>query len=662
MNFFQQQERARAKTRRLIFVYILAVLVIVVALDAVFLLVKYFTVNEGAELLIGNASIKSLIESDANSLLLLSLGIIAFIGLASLYRMMSLRGGGGKVATALGGTRVDGNHPDRKVRRLVNIVEEMAIASGLPVPQVYVLEQESGINAFAAGHQPEDAAVAVTRGALEIFNRDELQGVLGHEFSHILNGDMRMNIRLLGPLFGIMLIGTMGGLLLRTTAFRRVRSSRESSGGVMVILLLGLSLTVIGYIGVLAGRMIKAAISRQREYLADASAVQFTRDNEGIGGALKKIAAWAHGSTLTDAGAEEVSHMLFANGLRQQFSGMLATHPPILDRIQRIGMQFSNQEMAELAAEMQNMDADRSTSTSSSADSTQAGFNADAMSGFAASATQGFDDESLRSARTVINEVPDKIRNEVESVNTVREVVFALMLSEDGDVKEQQMQLIRNAGYAIDWQRIIAVRQQLDGLSGALRLPILDLAFPAVRQLTWQQRMDLFVVVEKLIPLDGMVSSFEYMLSRLLLQMLEESRRPDRRSGTKKLKLVQLQFHLRTLFSVLAIFGHDTEEQAIRAYNAGMSNLFDQQWPEYYLPADWVVNFDSALQAIDRARPLIKEEIIKSLLVTIGFDHEYRIEEYEMLRVISALLHSPMPLFSESGRIPTQKFEQMKNT
>lgn len=652
MNFFQQQEQARAKTRRLIIVYILAVAVIVVSLDAVFLLVKFFTVSESPQLLTESVNIKALIEAESNSLLLFSLGIVAFIGLASLYRMMSLRGGGGKVASALGGSRVDGNHSDRKVRRLVNIVEEMAIASGLPVPQVYVLEQESGINAFAAGHQPEDAAVAVTRGALEIFNRDELQGVLGHEFSHILNGDMRMNIRLLGPLFGITLIGAMGGILLRSTAYRRVRSSRESSGGVMVVLLLGVSLIVIGYIGLLTGRMIKAAISRQREYLADASAVQFTRDNNGIGGALKKIAAWAHGSTLTDAGVEEVSHMLFANGLRKQFSSLFATHPPIQDRIQRIGMRFSNQDMAKLAAEMQNIDVSTDTQAPAEAPTAeaQAGFAAEAVSGFADSVATGFDGESLQSAQTVIKQVPDRIRSEVESINTVREVVLALLLSEDHDVKERQMEVIRAAGSALDWQRIIAVRQLLDGLSEELRLPILDLGFPAVRQLTWQQRIDFSTLVEKLIPLDGKVSSFEYMLSRLLLQMLEENHRPAPRSGTKKIKLVRLRYHLRTLFSVVAIFGHDTEKQAVRAYNAGMNGLFDQQWPEYYLPADWAAHFDAALDAIDRVRPLIKEEIIKSLVVMINYDHEYRIEEYEMLRAVSALLHCPMPLIQEGGK------------
>ena len=256
MNFFQQQEQARNKTRWLVLVYIIAVIAIVIALDAVFLLVKGFGVSEYP--LSGNVS--EIVALNQNTLLMFSLGIILFIGLASLYRMLTLRGGGGKVASALGGVRVDGRHPDSRVKQLVNIVEEMAVASGLPVPQVYVLEQESGINAFAAGNQPEDAAVAVTRGALEIFSRDEMQGVIGHEFSHILNGDMRLNMRLLGPLFGITLIGMMGNMLLRSSRRVRVRSSRESSGGVLAVLLLGAGLAVIGYIGQLAGRLIKAAI------------------------------------------------------------------------------------------------------------------------------------------------------------------------------------------------------------------------------------------------------------------------------------------------------------------------------------------------------------------------------------------------------------------
>jgi len=652
MNFFQQQEHARAKTRWLLFIYVLAVAAIVIALDVIFLLVKRFSVSEYSQPLGAPADIKSWIEADAGSLVLVSLGIIAFIGLASLYRVMTLRGGGSKVAVALGGTHVDANHPDRRVRRLVNIVEEMAIASGLPVPEVYVLEQESGINAFAAGHQPEDAAVAVTRGALEIFTRDELQGVLGHEFSHILNGDMRMNMRLLGPLFGIMLIGLMGGILLRSSAHSRVRSSRESSGGMLVVLILGLGLTVIGYIGKLAGNLIKAAISRQREYLADASAVQFTRNRDGIGGALKKIAAWQHGSVLADAGAEEVSHMLIANGLPRPFSGLLATHPPITERLQRMGMKFDHQELAKLAVEIQQASGSSAhNETEDVLSEEQAGFTAvDSIAGFAGPYENGFDDESLQSARSVLNTIPARIRAEAESGQAVREVMLALLLNHDAEIKQLQLNIIREALAGIDSQRVIEVRQQLDGLSQNLSLPILDLGFPTIRHLTWQQRLDFYNLVEQLIPLDGMVSSFEYLLSRLLLQMLQESRYPDSSSGKKQLKLSRLQYHLRTLFSVVAAFGHDNETMVKRAYNAGMDSLLgSQHWPEYYLPADWTTHFDNALAAIDEARPLIKEEIINSLIVTIGFDNNYRIEEYEMLRVIAALLHCPMPLIEDEN-------------
>jgi Zn-dependent protease with chaperone function len=635
MNFFQQQEQARNKTRWLVLVYIIAVIAIVIALDAVFLVVKGFGVSEYP--LSGNVS--EIVASNQNTLLMFSLGIILFIGLASLYRMLTLRGGGGKVASALGGTRVDSRHPDRRVKQLVNIVEEMAVASGLPVPQVYVLEQESGINAFAAGNQPEDAAVAVTRGALEIFSRDEMQGVIGHEFSHILNGDMRLNMRLLGPLFGITLIGMMGNMLLRSSRRVRVRSSRESSGGVLAVLLLGAGLAVIGYIGQLAGRLIKAAISRQREYLADASAVQFTRQRDGIGGALKKIAAWQHGSVLTEPGAEEVSHMLFANGLKNPLSSLLATHPPIPDRLQRMGMKLKQDELARLAKQITH---DIEITAAGSADinvESVAGFTEPLMAGEIAT------DQALKSARAVITHVPAKLYTDVESGHTVREVVIALLLSADVEHKRRQIQIVRDSGVILDEARILINREMLDSVSDGLRLPVLDLAFPALRQLTFQQQLELYELIERIIPTDGEISSFEYMLSRLLLQMLLENRRPNRTTGERRLKLSRLHNQLRALFSIVAVFGHDSEEAYVRAYNAGMQNLFgSQDWPRFYLPADWTPLIDSALVDLDRARPLIKEEIINSLMVTIAHDRDYRIEEYEMLRVISALLHCPMPL------------------
>ncbi len=237
----------------------------------------------------------------------------------------------------MGGTLVPADVQDPLRRRLRNVVEEMAIASGVPVPEIYVLEEESGINAFAAGFTPSDAAVAVTRGTLELLDRDELQGVIAHEFSHILNGDMRLNIRLMGVLFGIMVLGLIGRLIVRGGHHTSIISSRRDRGA-PVALVIGLGLMVVGGIGVFFARVIKAGISRQREYLADASAVQFTRQSSGIANALKKIGGYSEGSLIKSADPEEVSHMLFGTGAR--FCSLFATHPPLVARIQALDPSF----------------------------------------------------------------------------------------------------------------------------------------------------------------------------------------------------------------------------------------------------------------------------------------------------------------------------------
>jgi Zn-dependent protease with chaperone function len=201
----------------------------------------------------------------------------------------------------------------------------MALAAGVPMPQVYVLDQDAGINAFAAGHSPEDAAIGITRGGMTLLTRDELQGVIGHEFSHLLNGDMRLNIRIMGVLFGIVCLTVIGRVLLYARGGNRGRAP---------MLLLGVALLVIGALGVLFGRLIQAALSRQREMLADASAVQFTRNPAGLAGALRKIGRV--GARIDSPHAGEVSHMFFENGLGKPVFGWLATHPPLAERIRAL--------------------------------------------------------------------------------------------------------------------------------------------------------------------------------------------------------------------------------------------------------------------------------------------------------------------------------------
>ena len=264
-----------------------------------------------------------------------SLAVGGVVGAGSLYKTAQLAGGGESVALMLGGRPLPKNASDPLERKVLNVVEEMAIASGLPVPWVYIMDHEPGINAFAAGFTPADAAVAVTRGALETLSRNELQGVIAHEFSHIFNGDMRLNIRLMGTLFGILVLAVVGRRALWHGRF--MGGSRNKNGG--AILLIAFVLWAVGYIGLFFGRWIKAAVSRQREYLADASAVQFTRDPDSIGGALKKIAVHADTSYLM-VDSEEVGHMLFGSGQEMR---MFATHPPIPARVERLRQMASRQ-------------------------------------------------------------------------------------------------------------------------------------------------------------------------------------------------------------------------------------------------------------------------------------------------------------------------------
>ena len=264
--------------------------------------------------------------------LLAAVGTLAVIALGSGFKTLELAQGGSSVATMLGGRLVAPTTTDPDERKLRNVVEEMAIAAGVPVPQVYLLPEEQGINAFAAGHSTSDAVVAVTAGAVRLLTRDELQGVIGHEFSHILNGDMRLNLRLMGIVFGILCLAVIGRVLLYT----RSRSSKDKNP----LPLLGLALIVIGWIGVFFGRLIQAAVSRQREFLADASSVQFTRNPAGLAARSRKIGGLSFGSKLEAAHAEEASHMFFGNGMSESFFHLMETHPPLAERIRAIDPSF----------------------------------------------------------------------------------------------------------------------------------------------------------------------------------------------------------------------------------------------------------------------------------------------------------------------------------
>ncbi|MEN8762707.1 MAG: M48 family metallopeptidase [Thiogranum sp.] len=655
MDFFEQQDKARRQTRTLIFLFLLAVIAIVAAVDMVVLTV---VANLGSGSGQSAAPVLPRAGENAGLLILASLGTLGLIGLASLFRIASLSAGGGKVARGLGGTQVTPDTQDPLRRRLHNVVEEMAIASGVPVPEVYVLEQEQGLNAFAAGFTPSDAAIAVTRGSLETFNRNELQGVIAHEFSHVLNGDMRLNMRLMGVLFGILVISVIGRTILRNMRHARFRSSRSKNngGGLAAVMLIGLALAVIGYLGLFCARLIKAGVSRQREYLADASAVQFTRQTDGIAGALKKI-GYGASSLIVDSDGEEVSHMLFANGLRSFFK-LYATHPPIEQRIRALEPAFDaeayQRNAAKQAAEHEQAAEEKRSEAKPAPDEVQARLNRlmQAMliltPGAVSDSIGNPSETHVQHAAELRRLIPPTIYRAAQSPSGAPLLTLALLLDADETLRQRQIMQLASSFDPEQLALIGRIHALLTDLGPQFRLPLMELAFPALKQRPREQIDTLLELARQLIETDGQVDSFEYLLSRTLWSLLRDAERPQRVTSKRGTRLVSSVAELHTLFSVIAHLGHREDRDAARdAYQVGMLALLPNSvdWPAYDPPREWTSRMDQSLDKLDRLPPMIKEELVKALTVTISHDGKVTVSEAELLRAVCIILHCPLPPF-----------------
>jgi len=652
MDFFAHQDKARRQTRFLVFTFLLALIAIVIAVDAVLLSLTANIGNETGQLILPGPG---WLAEHRGLVTLVSLATAAFIAMASLFRIATLGSGGGKVARSLGGTLITPDTQDPLRRRLYNVVEEMAIASGVPVPEVYVLEQEAGLNAFAAGFTPGDAAIAVTRGSLESFNRSELQGVIAHEFSHVLNGDMRLNMRLMGVLFGILVISLIGRTILRSVQRVRFSSSRSGNkgGGIAVVVLIGAALAVIGYLGLFFARLIKAGVSRQREYLADASAVQFTRQTDGIAGALKKI-GYGASSLMQASDGEEVSHMLFANGLRAFFN-LYATHPPIEQRIRALDPDFDPEAyLRDLAKQATAREAAQQKPGSAEPDtrSTQAQWSRLMESlliltpGAVSRSIGNPQDQHIRHAAQLRRLIPELIYQAAHSHSGALLLTLALLLDQKPDIRARQLARLP-ASLAVEHLSLIErLHARVSELGPPFRLPLLELAFPALKQRPREQLEAFVDLVEALIQTDAQVDSFEYLLSRTLLSHLRDAERPGRPATRRRLKLVNSIAELHTLFSVVARLGHREGDATARdAYQVGMLALLPNSvdWPDYQPPEKWVAQMDAALDTLDRLPPVAKEALVQALTTTISHDGTVTVSEAELLRAVCAILHCPLP-------------------
>jgi Zn-dependent protease with chaperone function len=601
LNFFEHQELARRNSRVLVLLYAMAVAAVVAGVTLAIAGVWLYA--HGAR----QPEPVSVADVPAALWWTCALGTLAVIFAVSAVQTLRLGTSGEAVAKLAGARPVPPETRDPLERRLLNVVEEMAIAAGVRVPKVYMMAEERAVNAFAAGLDTSNAVVAVTRGTLETLNRDELQGVVAHEFSHILHGDMRLNVRMIGVLAGIVFIGALGAFVLRGAGHAGGR--RE---GAAALLAVGLALFVIGYTGLFFARIIKAAISRQREFLADASSVQYTRNPEGIAGALDQIRASARGTLIANRYAEDMSHMYFGNSIRFGLAGLFATHPPIDERISRVYPGFTPTRYRQRRADVLAPDDDAVRRRRAAEGVLEVAVLAERPWGRTPQASAQLvgelDDENVRRAQRLLEALPAALREAAHHPDGARAAVLSLVGPPEGRPAPE------------------------------LHLPLVDLALPALRRLETGARNELLAALEAAIRADQRVSLHEFVLLALLRHELAPPppARGEARLAARRAEAV-------TLLSLIAHASHADTAAAFRAgaYELGIEGAAAL--------AREVLTPERAGEALERLRalgPRDKSRLVQALFAAAAADGRIRLGEAELLRLAGAVLDCPIaPLF-----------------
>lgn len=635
MNFFSAQDKARRNTSRLIFLFILAVLSLIILTNL--LLIGTFTYAEMQEVKAPTSFITALRNNTKSDVVIvISIGVSFLILLGSLYKIMALSKGGQAIAEMLGGQLIPQSTTKHEERQLLNIVEEMSIAAGTPIPKVYLLN-ESSINAFAAGQSHTNAVIGVTYGALSQLTRDELQGVIAHEFSHILNGDMRLNLRLIGILHGILLIGIVGEYIVRS--LRHGSGSKKGNGG--AIILIGLGLMVIGYAGTFFGKWIKASISRQREYLADASAVQFTRNKDTIAGALKKIGGLQEGSLLKTPSASEYSHAYFANGVSTFFENIMSTHPPLKDRIKQIDPAWNGRFIKPKENINKQVEPHDATSHSVAGVAVTTAI----LTGVEQVMSQigTVNEANLEYAHQLILSLPETLRTASESAYSARAMIYALLIREQKDKVNAWRLLEEHAN-----EMMPALTKDLfdksANLDESLILPLLEYCINALCDLSEQQYKQFKYTINVIITADNSVDLYEWVIQRLVLQQLDEHFALRKPAKAKYAYLGAVKQETEILLSLIAYTEHkDNEELAKLAFEHGKNEIGAHAFNIIQKEELSLKKINNALDQLMKVKPLLKPKILKACAAIIMVDGKTTRKGIELFRTLSICLDCPVP-------------------
>jgi Zn-dependent protease with chaperone function len=648
MDFFEHQDKARKHTKVLVIYFVVAVACIIASVYIASLLIFY---GANAKQQAG-APPPELVWWDPQLFVYVVLGTLGVVIVGSLYKTAALAKGGSAVAESLGGRLIGPNttHPDEC--KLRNVIEEMAIAAGVPVPKIYVLDDEKGINAFAAGHAPGDAAIGVTRACMTLLSRDELQGVIGHEFSHILNGDMRLNLRIMGIIFGILCLAIIGRVLIFS------RGGRDKNP----LMLLGLALIVIGAIGMLFGRLIQAALSRQREFLADASSVQFTRNPAGLSGALQKIGG--PGSKLESAHAGEASHMFFGNGMGKPFLGALATHPPLDQRIRAIDPSWDGKFKTSSAPAVKKESSSKTAKPTSprspfptipgmpGSNSGAGDFTTNAVLMGAVLPNLGQPSpQHLRYAEALRNSFSEEVRSAAREPLDARALVFAMLLSSDDALRASQLAELDQRAASGVAEKTTALWPEVVPIASRARLPLVNLALPALRLLRPDEFEHFSEALQWLVESDGQIEIFEFVLQKIVRRHLASQSGKSRPVSIKFETLKPLIRDCSIVLSALATASSNNADEVEKAFRSGAPHLATKADGLKLLPRaeSGLEKLDTALDRLALAAPQIKKNVIEACVHVVGADGLIKEREAELLRAIADTLDCPIPPFVENA-------------
>ena len=652
MNFFEHQEAAKKKTTALVGMMIAAIfsliLITTIAVSCVALYLETSTASSIERAKSGWIVDHYVQFTQTPTFWYIALSVVLVVVIGSIFKWYQLASGGRYVAEALGGRILTHDTQDADEKRVLNVVEEMAIASGNPVPPVYMMEDKS-INAFAAGLSRNDAVVGITRGCATLLSRDELQGVMAHEFSHIHNGDMRLNLKLIAFIHGIVVIGLIGSILMRTSG--RSRGGKNTGG----LIFLGLALVIIGYSGTFFGNIIKSMISRQREYLADASAIQFTRNPDGISGALKKIGGYSRGARIESSGASEFSHMYFGQGISIGLNALMATHPPLPDRIRRIEPQWDGKFITP-EEKSSHIDSEGKSDGKTKKDKTSVSdaiIGATVIAGVTAAAgasTQGAQQqsdnelvdsvgeitkESIELTRTQIESLPAEILQAAHNPYSARALVYCLFLNEDRDARLRQIEIISDIAHPNTFQEMRRLYSFVKHLERSNYLVLMDICLPALKQLSKNQRNTFRENMRQLMQEDNSMSLYEWCLYRIVTHNIE------RIQVTEKRKLSDCKHSIETILSATAMM--TAENHRDDAFNSALEIIPIPNLTR--IKAKSIDELEIAIDELSELKPMEKPKLLKAVMAIIKYDRKATPSEAELFRAIADILDCPVPPF-----------------